>query len=320
MRSLTARLVDEVLDRPHLQLYRPGEDDAWVRDHHELRLIRASGPRVVDITRPGATRVIMPERKEDFYEVELARPYLRHVFRAQRAKGGMGSKRIPWRHDSLPLLDKLPPRLYKARPTQGSWTYVDLTSAYPSLYGPLTLDMTYRPERGTLALGRFEWLDFAETAAWKPAHRAIGGILRSRKMTVIERGGRSVTRDTIGWSTFLCPDLWGVIMDSLHAVAAEAERRGAVLWDTDGGIMPTEAAAGFSRWCADTWQLRTHDRLVGDTIVWGLKHWSVGNVTTLQPTKRQLREERYLDEPSLACRRTLIRVREKRLSLQGLTS
>jgi hypothetical protein len=320
--SLAKVLVDEVLERPHLQVCQPGQlVDRWVPDHPGLRLIVGSGPRAVDVSHsPGAVRVLTPEQDDAFVEEELARPYLKRLFVAQRPKSGMASKRIPWQREALPLLDKLPPRLYVARPTAGSWTYVDLTSAYPSLYGPLTLDMRYRPESATVSVGRFDLLDVAETLAWKPMHRTLGGILRSREMRVREAGGKTKTYNTIGWSTFLCPDLWGVIMDSLHAVAAEAERRGAVLWDTDGGIMPTEQAAGFSAWCRDTWQLETHDRLAGDTIVWGLKHWSVGNVQTLQPRKRQLREERHLIEPSLSVRRTLIRVREKRLALGNIRS
>ncbi|MDA8385403.1 MAG: hypothetical protein M0Z88_03980 [Actinomycetota bacterium] len=322
--NLASKLVDEVLSRPHLQVCRGGNElvDRWVPDHPELRLIIGSGPRVVDVSHsPAQARVLTPEMADEpFFEEELARPYLRHVFDAQRPRTGLASKRVPFKYESLQLLTKLAPRLHVARPTEGSWTYVDITSAYPSIYGPLTLDCHYRPEQASLSLGRFDMVDFDQVQHWKPMQRAIGGIFRAREMRVRERGGKTETHKTTGWSQFLCPDLWGVIMDTMHSVAAEAERRGAVLWDTDGGIMPTKAAPGFRQWCSEVWQLETHDRLVGEAIVWGLKHWRVGDVETLQPNKRQLPPERHIEEPSLACRRTLIRVRDKRLELGSIHS
>lgn len=321
--NVARKLVDEVCSRPHLQVCPPGQlVDGWVPEHPSLRIIVGSGPRAVDVTNsPGGVRVLTPHMSDEpFFEEELARPYLNHVFQAQRPRTGLASKRVPWRREALALLTKLAPRLYTAQPTHGSWTYVDVRSAYPSIYGVLTLDCQYRPEAATLSLGRFDMLDFAQVKDWKPMQRVVGGIFKAKEMSVREAGGKTITYDTTGWSRFLCPDLWGVIADSMHSVAAEAERRGAVLWDTDGGIMPTEAAAGFRQWCADTWHLETHDRLVGETLVWGVKHWKIGNVETLQPRKRQLPAERHIEEPSLACRRTLIRVREKRLALGAIST
>ena len=230
--NLAKKLVDEVLDRPHLQVCRSGSElvDEWVPDHPEFRLIIGSGPRAVDMTHsPGAIRVLTREMPCEFAEEELARPYLRHVFDAQKPRAGLASKRVPWRRESLDLLTKLAPRLHVARPTEGSWTYVDISNAYPSIYGVLTLDCHYRPEQATLSLGRFDMVDFEQVRTWKPMHRAIGGIFRAREMAVRERGGKTIRYNTTAWSQFLCPDLWGVIMDTMHSVAAEAERRGAGL-------------------------------------------------------------------------------------------
>ena len=49
--NLAKKLVDEVLERPHLQVCRSGSElvDEWVPDHPEFRLIIGSGPRAVDM-------------------------------------------------------------------------------------------------------------------------------------------------------------------------------------------------------------------------------------------------------------------------------
>ena len=141
--------------------------------------------------------------------------------------------------------------------------------------------------------------------AAKRMQRAVGGIIRSTQMAQIING-RSATVSTIGWSRFLAPDLWGVIQWTLHAIARMAiEEFGAIMWDTDGGVIPLARAEALAEAVADRWNLVTHLEHSGHGRIWGVKHWQIGEDSTKQGGRRRVlpAEDRVL-RPSpaiLAC-------------------
>jgi len=148
----------------------------------------------------------------------------------------------------------------------------------------LRLDVRWRPDpdEPTLGLGRIAWLGAEEMMPIKPAMRVVGGILRATEM-VEWRKGKPKRVSTVGWSRFLAPDLWGVMMHSLHAIAAEArDRFKAIQWATDGGILPADRADELIRWLDDEWRLRATIRAIGSGTVWGLASWQVGDRHTVR--------------------------------------
>jgi hypothetical protein len=206
---------------------------------------------------------------------------------------------------ALGHLKVLPPRWFDGVGGVGEWVYVDLKGAYPSIYTRLALDMVWRPddERPVLGVGRMAFVGHREIT--KPVHRRVGGILRATEMRVI-RLGEPETRSTVGWSTYLAPDLWGVIMAVLHCVADRAVEHGAVMWDTDGGIVPADRADALIRAVEEQWGCVMRVRARGRGRVWGVKHWQIGEIRTMQAGRRRvLRGERTLVSTPPAARRLL---------------
>ncbi len=187
-----------------------------------------------------------------FFEEELARPWLIRLHRAQRPKSGMAAKRIPWQSEALAHLERRPPA-YFGGVVEGEVAYVDIDRAYPSIYERVGLDPRWRPgEVPRFALGRFAFaFGVDEMRHAKQAHRVIGGQIRATEITTW-RHGRPEKVSSVGWSPFLAPDLWGVIMDALHVLADYAVRVcGAHSWWTDGGTMPADQVSRFVAFAAD---------------------------------------------------------------------
>lgn len=219
-------------------------------------------------------------------EAELGRAWLKYCFEEQRPKAGMGAKRIPWRTEALDLLDITPPMYWCGQRQTGDYSYVDLIAAYPSIYSTLALDVRFQPWRSTprLTVGRIKFLEAKDMLRFKAAQRSIGGILRSRRITTYI-GGQACVADSTGWSTFLAPDLWGVLMYALHGAAIMALEHGAVMIYTDGYIVPTERAESLISSLGCRYGLSASVRgQVRD--IWGMHDYSkkeVGKQTVQRP-------------------------------------
>jgi hypothetical protein len=321
--SLADALVDEVLSRPRTvveqrvcpnPLIRCGK--CWTCREADSRRLYLATDRYTDVTHGTKNATTVIDGSPPFRDEELARPWLGHIMAASPGRGmGGRRRRVPWQQKSLKLLDVLPPRFYSGDSSGGEWAYIDIVGAYPSIYTALTLDVEFRPhpDLPRLGLGAWEWIGAGELADVKQMHRAVGGILRARTMTVLEKGVPH-EYDTTGWSPYLAPDLWGVIMFTLHAIAGRAVRdRGAILWDTDGGILPRVRAGALIDDVAN-WGLLASVREAGPGRVWGLKHWRIGDTETRQKgPKRQLRAENQVIEVSPAIEALLRKVRLSRL-------
>lgn len=295
--TLAGDLLVEVMDRPRryvdrLQCHGTEHcgDCWWCREGDQGRYVLATG-RVIDLshgTRQAVT-VIEPE-PVPFCEEELARPWLRRCLGQSRATKGMAAKRVPWQKRALDHLDVLPPRYFVGGKQVGEWVYVDLHQAYPSIYSRLSLDMKWmpHPDRPLLGRGQMSLAVEPDLMEYKDMHRAVGGIIRSTQFTEFING-RPRTVDSRGWSKFLAPDLWGVIMWTLHSIARMAiDEFGAVMWDTDGGVMPHGRAWDLIDAIEDRWHLASRIEHKGPGTVWGVKHWDIGDDSTKQGGRRRV--------------------------------
>lgn len=295
--NLLDELVAEVAQRPrrpvdHLQChgFEPCGRCWWCTDGQRGRYIVGTG-RYVDVTHGSRQAVVVLQNGAvPFRPEELARPYLRRAFAEGRRPRGMGARRVPWQRQALAHLSLLPPRYFVGGGVVGEWCYVDIDSAYPSIYSRLALDCVWRPcdDRPVLGVGNMVFPRSPEVASEKSIQRAVGGILRSTQIAEMHNG-RTSLRSTVSWSQFLAPDLWGVIMWTLHAVARMAiDEFGAVMWDTDGGVVPLERAQPLREAIADRFHLASKREHEGPGLVWGVKHWQIGPDATRQGGPRRV--------------------------------
>lgn len=298
-------LIDEVADRPRVFV---DDLETWIeKNQYDKRLIlpcaTAEGQRrAVDVS-SGRGTIYMEEGPFAYATAELARPWLRRVHLQGAHRRGMGKCRVPWRHDALPLLDLRPPRFWGGRALSGDWAYIDIDHAYAQLWSALTLDMWFRPEKLALGWGQMEFCGLEEIEQipfGKDVIHTAGGSIRSTKMTLLEHG-ELVQRETIGWSKVLAPDLWGIMMTQLQAICAEmVSGYGAVLWHTDGGIIPASLAGNAVQRMREAWNLRASLRASGPGTIYGPTRWQIGDTRTLftveQPTRK---ETPMVPEPAL---------------------
>lgn len=298
--AVLQQLVAEVVDRPRREVRDPAR---WREREAPRRRIIEATHRMVDVTHRPAVTVV--RRGLDIADAELARPYLRLLHREQAPRKGMGAKRIPWRKESLRLLDVQPP-LYCPGVARGEFAYVDVVRAYPSIYERLSLDVNFVPDEQLprLGVGRFRFLYAAELSDLKLMHRALGGILRATRMVVWERGV-PVTYDTTGWSQFLCPGLWGVICFVLHAIAQDAiSEFGCVYVNKDGFVVPRSMAPALRAAIAERYGLASQVKAQGPGTVWGLGRYAIGETSTLTP-HRSGRPVHHVEPVSPALARVL---------------
>lgn len=292
MTTLVESLVDQVAQRPRVlveQLECDGCDGCWsCRQLPDAVAIMAT-QRWVDITHGTSQAVTVAQRSVPITDAELARPWLARLMDEQRPVRGrsMAARRIPWERRALDHLAKRPPRWWAGDTRRQELAYVDVRRAYPSIYRHFTLDCRWRPddERPMLGFGAIEFLGVDDLP--KSTHRTVGGTIRSTEMTVMVRGVPEV-RSTLHWSRYLAPDLWGILMDVLHGVAELAVRSGAILWDTDGGIVPADMAQAVMDGVRERFGLAMAVRAQGEGQVWGMKHWQVGEEATRQRGKRRV--------------------------------
>lgn len=303
--TLTDRLRAEVAGRPtrEVRSLEPcGCSHCYGCVERHERVIVAGSVRLTDITAGTRHAVRVIPAGQGVRDEELARPWLMGLIKEFSSRG-----RIGWHRDALAFLDLRAPRLWTGDTTAQELAYVDLVSAYPSIYSRLGFDLRWRPDAAPVRLGVGTIPALGAEEMPKTSHRVIGGAIRATTMQLWVRG-RPEIRDTTAWSAVLAPDLWGVIMHTLHAVAAMAEDAGAIMWDTDGGILPASHAAPLVDAIAHRFGLKATVRDVGVGRVWGVKHWRIGDTETAQPRKRVLRVERNIAPPRDAAVRRLAQV------------
>ena len=313
MADLLSALVEDAASRER-EIVASVED--WRLSHPE-RLCILGKRHLTDVTAGTrrAVRVIPVEHGPIMVE-ELARPWLRRVHAEGAPSSGMGRGRVPWTRDAERFLELLPPKWWGGKAREGEWAYVDIRRAYPSLYGPLTLDMRFRPSDETPRLwwGGMEFAGLSDLWHLRDLHLACGGIFRATRVRYIQDG--AVRDEPAPWNRFLAPDLWGVMMMSLHAVADEAVRsHGCVQWNVDGGVFPRERAAGYIEWLADAWRLdaRVKDDCQGKGTIYGLGHYQIGAHSTEIVETRNSVATRYILAIPPAVKRCLSAVRLHRL-------
>lgn len=209
-------------------------------------------------------------------DAELARQYLAQLVQEQApfdGGEGMASRRVPWQKRALPMFQITPP-LYFKRPVDGDLAYVDIHAAYHTLYSPATLDLDFDIERGTLALGRLNFLSAHEIGQEKGIRNSLVGITRALTMQQV-RFGIAQTRRT--HNRFLAPGLWGYLMHTMHAIARQAVRDfGAVYVHTDGYIVPRPAAEPLITHLRDRWLMDAGIRHAGQGRVRACGAYRIG--------------------------------------------
>lgn len=302
--TLIDRLVADVDERPRLQVSDLAD---WQRTEGPTRRLLAATGRWVDITsRPSLT---VTAHDTPITDGELARPWLHRIHEAQRPKSGMAAKRIPWRKEAAGHLATQPP-LWFDQPFAGDLAYVDIRGAYASIYSRSTLDCTWRPgDLPKLSWGRFDMLGAPELLGEKGVHIAVGGILRATEMRVLDRG-RAVKIPTTSWSRYLCPDLWGLIVWTLHAIASDAVRLGARYVNKDGYIVPADQADALVGYLADAWNMEARVQATGPGEVKAMGCWSIGDHLTKARVQHG-RQINTLVEVPLSVRRLLVRARAR---------
>lgn len=207
---------------------------------------------------------------------ELARPYLNWIHAEQRhgREGSRGNKQVPWRRESLPMLDLPAPMFYSGHVTEGDLTYVDINACYWQLYTSATLDLDYAPERQRLGVGRIEFLNPGDLRGAKGLRNSVIGVTRT---TAVDEARHGVVRRRRTFNKHLSPELWGYIAHTLHAIMREAvERFGACYVHTDGIVVPADRGEAVIRWLADEWRLESSVRATGPGRVWGLGAYEIG--------------------------------------------
>ena len=210
----------------------------------------AVGGRVA-VPMQGERTRFMPEEDLPYQGGEAAKAYLRQLMRAHRPPRQFGMPFARQQRD-LGLLIVSPPMLVPEESTAGMW-WVDLRRAYFEIYRPLTLDLHFSPATGRIRLGHIPFEAAEGLAGMSDARDAVIGHVRRTSSTVM-RFGHLTQENRVGF--WLQPHLWAVIQFTLHAVACDMLRLGAVSVLTDGYCFRTGAEGKLAiDYLAHTWQL-----------------------------------------------------------------
>ena len=212
---------------------------------------------------------------------EISRRYLKRTMAEGLEAGGSTflAKRVPWRRDALQFLDRQP-AYYFAGQCGGPFELVDITACYASLYTRLTLDMIYRPETDPplLGLGRAVFPRSNEWLISKAPRNALWGSMLQHRIREW-RHGEPV--DEVVPNKFFAPDLRGVVLDAVHAIATTArEQFGALSWAADGGAFRPGMGSEFAHWLSETWALEATIRAEGPGWLFGATSYSIGPEVT----------------------------------------
>jgi hypothetical protein len=286
--SLVDRLDSEVLTRSRFAR-EPYCHEAF----YDLRRWRD-----YDLLIPGNAHTTYPAGQRKWVDLdefpvptaERSRRYLHDIFELQRpAHAGMASERVPWATADLELLAAQPPKWFAGRAVRSrpgaELAYVDLRAAYWQLYRLTTLDLFFSPAPPILALGRLAFLDSEELGADKDLRNAVVGSIRVRHYRVMGAAGE---RRCPLFNAVLAPGLWGYMMYTLHAVAAEVRAHfQAVYVCCDGYIVPAALADPLIAWLRQEWALEASVRARGPGVVYGLGSYIIGATATATHHGRQ---------------------------------
>lgn len=224
---------------------------------------------------------------------ELARSYMRQCMAAAFAslppyskRGKLIRRRIPWRRDALGLIEGRSAPVFFDRQAHDHlaragtlWALVDVRACYASVYSRFGLDPVWRPQCDPplLGLGRIATLRAREWAELKGPRNAVFGMCWPQTVRELRFGA---DRDA-GPNRFFAPDLVGLTLDITASIAIESiETFGAIMWHTDGGVIPLDYLEAWCGWLPDRWGLEPRVVATGAGWVFGPASHRVGDHMT----------------------------------------
>lgn len=223
-----------------------------------------SGGKVTDMSTHPPTRYISP-REAPWTLRDLVAPWL----------DSMRSGRTIGTSAHLKYLSYQVPTYFVGGEVRGKFAYVDIVKCFYSLYRPMSYDMSFNPKTlsimdGTMSLAGATFLEGDAVA-----RNSVIGIARRHTMTFTKYGERGVARNVCFPLTAPC--LWAFIAHTLSAIAQQAiHYHEAIYVATDGFILPERNAQTFKEYLYTSWNLNSRIEGRGDSRVWGLGRYSVG--------------------------------------------
>lgn len=198
---------------------------------------------------------------------ELAREYLRCCLEAKEGK----IAKCPRRNESYL---SLPATLYyEGGRKQGSYAYVDISSAYWTIHKTATIDMRYEPGQWVLT-GGAPYRDVDEVTAYRGLRHAIPGSLKISEMQIFRYGEG---QDCSFKGKFSYPGIVGYCMHVMHAIAREViDHFGASMILTDAYIVPQDRAQELVRFLWERWGVGAVIKAQGSGALYGLNVYQVG--------------------------------------------
>jgi hypothetical protein len=222
----------------------------WVRDVAPSYDRLFMGTR--SATPAGGRKRIMPTADGPWQGGEGAKAWLRALLKQHGSPRSHGKPFRRQQQDLAWLRCAAPQMVPEARPGEEWW--IDLEKAYWSIYQPFSLDLIYRRDQGIVTRGRIPFEDALLVEPHSDVGRAVVGHAARQSATVMVRG--RMLREP-GQNFWLQPHLWAVTQDTLHAVALDMERLGAVAVATDGYCFTgREQALTAIDLLANRWRLR----------------------------------------------------------------
>lgn len=178
----------------------------------------------------------------------------------------------------------------------GKWGYcfyVDIRRAYLQLARRFGSDVYIIPGK-TVGYGQYT---FTDTIFDK--YRLIRGMLVSGtseeiKSTIWENGNYHTKKRR---NSLFAPHLRAAIMNTLHAIAWLCKRY-VIYWHTDGCIVPN---VYLNKLCKvlDTYGVTHAIKHEGETTVYGVGSYTIGEYSTLTPKVRQSRKDHIIEDNPL---------------------
>lgn len=247
-------------------------DRAWVSGYGAT-LINGVRLRVVDAL--GATAPYMPG--------ELARAYLRSDdmlggWLAEGAGSAGQHHRIPYHRQAKAYLDIPAPEWFEPPADRnGPWSLVDIVTCYHALSCRYGAVCEYRPQWVPPLLRCIgpAFVRAQELAPLRPVRLATWGMLRGPGIYEYRHGA---VQARMRPNRYCSPDLVGVVMETMHAIAQEAITAfpTACIWYRDAVVLRPAEAEAYIAWLAARWRLEATVRATGPGYVWGKASRAIG--------------------------------------------
>lgn len=261
-------LIDEELSS------RPHAFTSWVKLKQDIHCNGAfNGARL------GAYSLTTADRKNTFISTyhqwcgqpasaaSVARLALKHSLTANKRK------RFEWNRANLDLLD-LPQPLYCAsNPGEQYLVYVDIKSAYYSIYSRLPALLYYSSYGAKLCGDRLGFLLPDDLKNFKLARNCLIGCMRARSGLLVR--DKKIVSVPVR-NALISPSHWGLIATLLHTLAHYAISFGAIYYNTDGAIFTSDEDA--TKWAdfVGSLNLQTSIKAQGMGYCWGVGRYSIG--------------------------------------------